>query len=79
MGIIGIATHRTRQTDFVPTGFARAQIVVGGNGSCAEDSFKISASAPICNGSGSVSLSAKPNYRPRCVRSGAPTRGFFLV
>lgn len=40
------------------------RIVVGGNGSCAEDSFKISASAPICNGSGSVSLSAKPNYRP---------------
>merc|ERR1711959_697444 len=41
-----------------------SRIVVGGNGSCAEDSFKISASAPICNGSGSVSLSAKPNYRP---------------
>merc|ERR1712224_1136710 len=40
------------------------RIVVGGNGSCAEDSFKISASAPICNGSGSVPLSAKPNYRP---------------
>lgn len=40
------------------------RIVVSGNGSAAEDSFKISASAPICGGSGSVSLCAKPNYRP---------------
>jgi hypothetical protein len=40
------------------------RIVVSGNGSAAEDSFKISATAPICGGSGSVSLCAKPNYKP---------------
>jgi hypothetical protein len=40
------------------------RVTVSGNGSAAEDSFKITASAPICNGSGSVTLTAKPNYRP---------------
>ena len=45
---------------------SRTQVTVSGNGSAAEDSFKITASAPICNGSGSVTLTAKPNYRPRC-------------
>lgn len=40
------------------------RIVVSGNGSAAEDSFKISATAPICGGSGSVSLCARPNYKP---------------
>jgi hypothetical protein len=45
------------------------RVTVSGNGSAAEDSFKITASAPICNGSGSVTLTAKPNYRPRCANS----------
>ena len=45
------------------TFFIRAQVVVGGNGSVNEDKFSLSVSAPFA-GDGSVTLNAKPNYRP---------------
>jgi hypothetical protein len=40
-----------------------SQVVVGGNGSVNEDKFSLSVSAPFA-GDGSVTLNAKPNYRP---------------
>lgn len=45
------------------TFFTRAQVVVGGNGSVNEDKFSLSVRAPFA-GDGSVTLNAKPNYRP---------------
>jgi hypothetical protein len=40
-----------------------SQVVVGGNGSVNEDKFSLSVRAPFA-GDGSVTLNAKPNYRP---------------
>jgi hypothetical protein len=39
------------------------RVVVGGNGSVNEDKFSISIAAPFA-GNGSVTLNARPNYRP---------------
>ena len=47
---------------------ARTQVVVGGNGSVNEDKFSLSVAAPFA-GDGSVTLNARPNYRPCAYRA----------
>lgn len=40
------------------------RVVIRGDGSAAEDKLTLRASAPICNGSGRVSLNMHPSFRP---------------